>query len=348
MRKFTKKTNLVLLVTILFLQLSCSKNDKPVAVDKPVNVYLTGEEFTNGYSMDTSPVRPFVWKNNEATLLPDATGASFSCIDGNDFYACSTDGKYWKNGVRIFLPNATTGTIQKIYYFRVVAGEVFMYGTGYDGNNNFRVVSWKDGQPTYSLGLTDFDGGIVAMTALNNDVYTLGYKSTLIGGVTYQVCKYWKNSVVNNIPNTNTTQNDNFTKIFVTNTNDVYLIGTSFNGVYKCLKNGVAVGDYINARSFVDIDVVNNDIYIVGTKYNFTENKTLPAYWKNGEATYIRDGLSNPDLKSIKIFENDIYICGSALNDEGVRTAKYWKNGVGVSVKDKITKTRANSILITN
>lgn len=344
------------LLSILSLTFSCSKNEVKSPSPANKNVYLFGEEFVYGYSIDQNPIKAMFWKNGESTILPEGTNTVASCASGNDIYVISREGKCWKNGVRKLLPASQDGsTIFDANSISVINDDIYMTGRSIDGNQIIKPTFWKNGQPT-NFNLPSANAQIINLTLVNNSFYVLGYVTEIIpnpyGGLqSVQKYKYWKNGI-ENIISDESLINPNFysisaNKIFVSSTNDIYILGYN-SGILKCYKNGISIGDFINARSFNAIDVVNNDVYIVGSKFNFTENKTLPAYWKNGEATYITDGIVGATLNSIKVVGNDIYIGGFGLNNEGIVTAKFWKNGVANQVKDLVTKTKSNTILITD
>jgi hypothetical protein len=351
-----KLKNLSVIILLISSITSCSKKEIVKETSEVKNVYLIGEEFAYGYSSDQNPIKAILWKNGESSVLPNAVSAISGCVSGNDIYTISTDGKCWKNGVQKLLPAAQDGSsIYSTNSIFVNNEDIYMTGKSVNGSSQIiKPTFWKNGQPT-SFDLPSSNINIISTILVNNDFYVLGSETITeqnpAGGfISYQEFKYWKNGVVKNITETPLTGNNRISsaKIYVSQSNDVYILSTDYSSNYKCFKNGISVGNFINARSFNAIDVVNNDIYIVGTKYNFTENKTLPTYWKNGEFTYITNGVLDATVNSIKVIGNDVYIGGYGRNSEGIITAKYWKNGVSNQVKDLTTKTKSNDILITN
>jgi hypothetical protein len=110
---------------------------------------------------------------------------------------------------------------------------------------------------------------------------------------------------------------------------DIYLAGGTENnagywknGVYTALTTA-NIGSFATAITMSD-----NDLYATGYDGNFM------VTWKNGVMTKITDG-HNLNLAAADIVVNgsDVYVGGWELVDSK-SVAKYWKNGVDVSISD--------------
>jgi len=89
-------------------------------------------------------------------------------------------------------------------------------------------------------------------------------------------------------------------------------------------------GDIHYSGSLNSMYVINNDVYAVGRDNDPLNFKSL--IWKNGvkEELLINDiNVSNPQLLSIVVVDEDVYISGNYYNvNLEFQTACYWKNGV--------------------
>jgi hypothetical protein len=347
MFQIRKQSLFLILISGLFFSCSKDKEEQFIISEAPKNVYLGGYE-EGGFGGNTS-LKAMYWKNGVATILPNGDRTSSIFVKGNDIYLAGAlnylSAKYWKNGIEKTLNPPTSQTY--VNSIVVVNEDVYVCGTSISSGSMSKVTYWKNGEPTY---LTDGvnNAGANSMTIVNGDIYVLGYETVTTPDLIYQQKKYWKNGVPKNITNeAGSSGLIDATSIFVSNNGDIYIIGNN-QGVFKCWKNGVSETNYINARSFNAVDVVNNDVYIVGSKYNFTAGKTQPAYWKNDVATYITDGAIDATANSIKVIGSDIYIGGYGRNEEGIMVSKYWKNGIANNVSDKTTQTKSNSIFVTD
>jgi hypothetical protein len=77
--------------------------------------------------------------------------------------------------------------------------------------------------------------------------------------------------------------------------------------------------------------VKNGDIYVAG------QDGSNAVYWKNGVMVKLTDGKESSRAYSIAINGNDIYVSGYEnvrVNGSAIRVAKYWKNGVDVTLKE--------------
>jgi hypothetical protein len=130
--------------------------------------------------------------------------------------------------------------------------------------------------------------------------------------------------------------------IFVSE-NDVYVSG--YEGNYaKYWKNGQAVVLPSSTASGVptgrSIFVSQNNIYVAGDGINPATGKYQAIYWKNGEGTLLTDGSNHAFAYSIFVSGTDVYVAGRELGSK----AKYWKNGMAVSLSSSQSSSR--SILV--
>ena len=70
----------------------------------------------------------------------------------------------------------------------------------------------------------------------------------------------------------------------------------------------------------------------------------VATYWKNGKPSTI--GKSNSNAVAMAVSGNDIHLAGFEMNAAGKHVAKYWKNGVGISLTDGTVDAFANGIFI--
>lgn len=179
------------------------------------------------------------WKNSfvEVSLSNNISWAEAIQVVGNDVYVAGTIydglnniGVYWKNGVQINVPNASS-----ISAIHVVGNDVYVAGYTYNGvyyivnywkngikkqlssadaygadalsiqvidNDVYvagfvgsRAVLWKNGQemPLTSSGVTVDNAAATSVIVLGDDVYVSGFE--------YNTAKFWKNDVRTDINN---------------------------------------------------------------------------------------------------------------------------------------------------
>lgn len=92
-----------------------------------------------------------------------------------------------------------------------------------------------------------------------------------------------------------------------------------------CKKTG-AISDSINSE-------VIRDVYVCGYEIrppNLPKYKSIPKYWKNGEAVFLTDANYDEAIATgISVVGNDVYVAGDiSVNHNPL----YWKNGIPVSV----------------
>jgi hypothetical protein len=178
------------------------------------------------------------WKNGlvETTLSTNISWAEAIQVVGNDVYIAGTIydgikniGVYWKNGVQINVPNASS-----ISAIHVVGNDVYV--AGYVHNGAYYTVNyWKNGVKTQISSADAYGADANAIYFVDNDVYVAGYvgsrgvlwknktETALTSGVTvgdaaatsvivlgddvyvsgfeYNTAKFWKNSIKTDINN---------------------------------------------------------------------------------------------------------------------------------------------------
>jgi hypothetical protein len=78
----------------------------------------------------------------------------------------------------------------------------------------------------------------------------------------------------------------------------------------------------------------------------------IGTYWKNGTATYLSSNTSNAVANSIAVNGTDVYIAGSSasyplsLSYDTATIAKYWKNGLALSLTQTQVQSGANSVIV--
>ena len=71
-------------------------------------------------------------------------------------------------------------------------------------------------------------------------------------------------------------------------------------------------------------------------------------YWKNNIPYNLTDGTNNSSVASIKLLDDDVYVCGYEENKEKIRIAKYWKNGIAYILSNGKRHAMANDIILFN
>ncbi len=156
----------------------------------------------------------------------------------------------------------------------------------------------------------------------------------------------WKNGVKTIISN-----DDNYSRItdLVVSNNNVYVIGYETFQSYRDIAFLWINGDkkYLSESWTFSVPyalaIKGNDIYVAGVyrDYNDSWNKKA-VYWKNDQI-HILSTSENAEANDIFLSGNDIYICG--YNEEnGVRVATLWKNGVAQKLSDGNTNSTADAV----
>jgi hypothetical protein len=242
----------------------------------------------------------------------------------------------WKNGT------VTTNAINSIrpYYAHSIAvSGTDVYTTGYENTiNGAKAHVWKNGALLYSLGDAQSIGN--GITVSGNDIY-------VAGGVTetqtLRRSVVWKNADVSGYTILTTASSGIEAKNVAISGADVYVCGQDINanGVFaRIWKNGIAMT--INNAQYCyinDIAINGTDVYAIGDTFSGTIR-----VWKNGIST----DITSPNslyCTAIVVSNNDVYIAGREVAG-GIGTAKYWKNGVPVTIGDGIRNSMANGIAV--
>jgi hypothetical protein len=278
----------------------------------------------------------------KASGNPDPTTLPTVKVVKDVFVGGQLKGKaaYWKNGIPVTLGSSNfQSTVNAIV---VVGNDV--YAAGFERTIDYKYVAkyWKNG---VSVNLTDGTKSAIAkdLVVVGSDVYVVGYGNL---NDTVEVAKYWKNGVETNLSDgsTSTTKANAIT----VNGNDVYIVGeeyaldfTSFPAVYW--KNGIKTS--LDQGTAYDIQVFSGDVYIAGKSQG-------PKYWKNNVKMPLEIGSNNNTINNSYAFSLDVsgtnlYVAGQEYdNDNNKLTAKYWKNGKGVTLSTDTKSTSARAILV--
>jgi hypothetical protein len=348
MKQFFKTAKILAGFLIIPFLSSCSKSSTQETTSGNPNIHLCGFQFSKDFN-NGEAIKSIYWKNGVATALPKLSNSKFEgarsiYVNGNNIYITPIDRipRYWKNGIEQTLLFPDDGyTISEIVSIVVVDNDIYACGYAVDKNGKRVATYWINGQSKY---LTDSIDYIYSMKVVNKNVYILGSMNNASGKTIY---KYWKNGLAKNI--TEETDFSNAKMMFVSDTDDVYFIGTTDTALPTLWKNGISDRvSYADSYSISAIDVVNDDVYVAGINKDLSDGKAKLTYWKNGLATYIKGEPKNTGFSSIKVIGKDVYTSGSGPNSKGIITAKYWKNGVVKDVDDLSTTTRATGIFVTN
>lgn len=139
------------------------------------------------------------------------------------------------------------------------------------------------------------------------------------------------------------------------------MLGNSFNPVSIAVENGnihivsslgeywknnvlASVSNIYEPVAFEDVVVSGSDVFIVG--FGRDEESYCAMYWKNGQPTKLPSG-SRGKATGIAIQNGDVYVSGTVVPmDTLKRVAKYWKNGVEMSLSDSTLWTEATAIAV--
>jgi len=132
---------------------------------------------------------------------------------------------------------------------------------------------------------------------------------------------------------------------------DIFVAGCEGNSsgftVAKYWKNDIAVplSDGTKYSYAEAIAISGNDIYVAGWERDAGIDGEVARCWKNGSEYPLTTGYS--DAYDICLYGNDVYIAGKESNGTTM-VAKYWKNGLSVSLTNGNYYASASAITISN
>lgn len=248
---------------------------------------------------------------------------------------------YWKNGVETVL-NATGNysTTEDIF---VNGTDVYIAGRESVGSGTMKPKYWKNGISFPLVVGANVGGNALRVIYNNSEVYAVGYENT-----NPTTPKLWQNGVSISLA-TNPIGNFKATGFSYVNGN-LYVSGTeTFGSSSRALYwlNGVPV--YLTALIANNTNAAANDIFVSGTDV-YVCGKGIagfPTIWKNGtEIIYQGNGILRGVLHSIKVVGTDVYTAGAESPSAIGETAKYWKNGVPVTMDGLIVTSTAYSLFV--
>jgi len=324
----------------LFLvsMLACGNASKtqPVAT----HVYAAGFQ-TN----DSDAEIATYWNDGKAAVLGAGTNPSYAtsiAVSSTDVYVAGVEGngtndvaKYWKNDI----PGDLTDGTQRGFANSVVVSGTDVYVAGGEQRQLSNAVAkyWKNGVPVV---LPDLGQGALAQSVFvsGTDVYIAGWqnKTTQLDPthtLHTQIATYWKNGVPTEL--TNGTALSIAYSVFVSGT-DVYVAGFACQNVApNCAiatywKNGVQVQlTNITATTVSSVFVSGTNVYASGN-----QNNDVAQLWKDGAPVQLSGVSSGSAANQVFVSGSDVFVGGASLNNSGVPTATYWRNGVPVQVGD--------------
>jgi hypothetical protein len=239
----------------------------------------------------------------------------------------------WKNGA--FAMNMLSGNRDHYAHAIAVSGND-VYTTGFENRpTEWKCHVWKNGQFQYSLGDGYSFGNGIAVSG--TDIYVAGYAYNPSPLTRYAML--WKNS---NGPVSLLASGTNGyeARAIAISGNDVY-VGGEQNDTGRVWKNGVPLTLNNATRCYItSIAVDGTDVYAAG----YTSGPVRIRYWKNGNDIDIPTA-GETFANAIAISNNDVYIAGSE-NSGSITVAKYWKNGVAVTLGNGVTHSQAHGIAI--
>lgn len=260
------------------------------------DVYIAGYEFH----------KPCYWKNGKQIMLEndsDHSRAYGIAISGNDIYIAGESGTYacfWKNGKfhKLNDKNTTANSIA------ISGSDIYMAGIENYGDF-FKACYWKNGKKHYLKTDEDMVSYARKITIIGNDVYIFGncFLDPDRIGIFYDC--YWKNGEIATPYGMIRKSNFNAINAFFISGNDVYWVGSEFDGEYyfaRVWKNNVKM-ELENSSSTdefeaIDIFVIGGDVHVVG-KEGF--GRSTICLWKNGKQTVIEESKNQIEIKSILV-----------------------------------------------
>ena len=231
-----------------------------------------------------------------------------------------------------------------------------VYIAGYEFNSSGKKVAryWKN---TVAVTLTDGSTDAIAYSiaaAGNGDVYVVGTENNGPSNGSKYVAKYWKNGRPFSLTNGAYTAEAN---AIVIAGNDVYIAGYENKGVNnvvpRCWKNGTSIplsgteSPTYSGWGYA-VAIYGNDVYLAGTALP-GGGIFKPKYWKNGTPTFLQ-GDNSAKIFSMTISGGDVYAAGYEDKVINLQTeyamARYWKNGVAVSLTNGTSNSSIRSLAV--
>jgi hypothetical protein len=250
------------------------------------------------------------WKNGKVIQLGDGvhrSGASGIDVSGNDVYVAGFEAagrthlkaKLWKNGKGIDLVDGSKykGYLTGSTAHAVATNGTDVYVVGTDDNDTDynAAVIWKNGKPT-QLSQAGTDGEAWNITIAAGDVYVCGRESNHL--------VYWRNGI--RVILTNEGALPEATGIVVAG-KDVYVSGSLVPAdnsprrafYWENMKAVQLESDVTKGTYATGIAVHGEDVYVSG--FEFSLDRTVAKYWKNGKPFTISDATKNSYAYSIFI-----------------------------------------------
>lgn len=128
--------------------------------------------------------------------------------------------------------------------------------------------------------------------------------------------------------------------------NDVYILGNQGKKLMYW-KNGIPT-QVTEAKFRIigkAIHALDENIYVAGDDYT-SEGYPVAKCWINGKEIVLSEKHSQ--VRDIAVSQNDVYVVGCEVKENGVTTATLWKNGIVNYLDENALFSIANAITITN
>lgn len=156
--------------------------------------------------------------------------------------------------------------------------------------------------------------------------------------------QYWKNGELITLPTPGNFVNAR--AIYVSGT-DVHVAGDASSSGGQYWKNGVVSGvdEGLPSMLLYDLVVSEGNVYTCGDGFNSRQLINQAGYWKNGVSVPLDEASARGSrARGLCVAGKDVYVAGSlAFQNE---TAVYWKNGVVVTLGNRLTTSYATSIAV--
>ncbi|MCF2516734.1 hypothetical protein [Dyadobacter sp. CY351] len=266
------------------------------------------------------------WKNDTLHNLDQKHSIAYdlSKHDSKIIVAGEHEGKpcYWEDGNLNVIDNKRNGKVQAIGSYN---GKLYLVGSVYEDNDNFRAFVWKDGVMTF---LNNHKGYASDISFRGNDIFISGMDSE-------KPC-FWKNGE-------RTFLSDKFGHGYGIETTafDVYVVGEyrPTNGGYFLAgywKNGIFISPTGNTAYILNFGVRENVVYLLGSKYLGGEDEKAVVI-RGSETTILDGGHSLSQANDIAFNGRDEYVLGSRnhlVGKENYSNVCYWINN-----KQRVLKT---------